>query len=98
MTQLKKEQEESAKKEAALKEKLAQYEIVKKEYTVEPTKGEEDATEDITKSEKVKSEVGKESLFELSGPIMTSSLEFYIKNTIENFCRHDNNLISYLII
>jgi hypothetical protein len=43
------------------------YEIVKKEYTVEPTKGEQDATEDITQSEKVKSEVGKESLFELAG-------------------------------
>ena len=43
------------------------YEIVKKEYAVEPTKGEQDATEDVTQSEKVKSEVGKETLFELAG-------------------------------
>jgi exodeoxyribonuclease-5 len=43
------------------------YEIVKKEYGIEKTNEEEDATEDVTKSEKVKSEVGKETLFELAG-------------------------------
>lgn len=48
-------------------EKNSDYEIVKKEIEVALTKDDTDATSDVSKSEKVKSEIGKESLFELSG-------------------------------
>ena len=48
-------------------EENSSYEILKEEVNVERVKEEEDAASDIQKSEKVKSEIGKETLFELGG-------------------------------